>query len=51
MTALLLENIKLVMLFVLISSIIGLSCLSDANAKPGRSNGRRAYRSPASARL
>jgi hypothetical protein len=49
MTALLLENIKLVMLFVLISSIIGLSRLNDAKAKPVRSKGRRGYRRPASA--
>jgi hypothetical protein len=51
MTALLLENIKLVILFVLISSIIGLSRLSNVKGKPARSNGRRAYRSPASAHL
>jgi hypothetical protein len=51
MTALLLENMKLVMLFVLIGAIIGLSRFSDASGKPARSNGRRAYRSSASAHL
>ena len=36
MTALLLENLKLIMLFLLIGSIIGLSHLSGGKAKPAR---------------
>ncbi len=36
MTALMLENLKLIMLFVLIGSIIGLSHLSGGKAKPAR---------------
>ena len=51
MTALLFENIKLVMLFVLISSIIGLSRFGGVNAKPAHSKERRGYRRHASARL
>lgn len=51
MTALLLENIKLVMLFVLISSIIGLSRLGDVKATPAHKKGRRGHHRAASARL
>ena len=50
MTALLLENLKLVMLFVLISSILTLSRLGGLKAGPARSKGRRGHRA-ASARL
>ena len=51
MTALLVENLKLVILFLLIGSIIGLSHLSDGKAKPTRRTRRRGYGRPASARL
>jgi hypothetical protein len=51
MTALLLENVKLVMLFLLIGSVIGLSHLSAVKARPARPNGLRGYGRPASARL
>jgi hypothetical protein len=51
MTALLVEHFKLIMLFVLIGSIIGLSHLSGAKAKPARRRRRRGYGRPASARL
>jgi hypothetical protein len=51
MTALLVENFKLIMLFVLIGSIIGLSHLSGAKARPARRRRRRDYGRPASARL
>ena len=51
MTALLLENIKLVMLFVLISSIITLSRLGDVKASPAQAKGRRGHHRTASVRL
>ena len=51
MTALLVENFKLIMLFMLIGSIIGLSHLSDVKAKPARTKRLRGYGRPASARL
>ena len=51
MTALLVENFKLIMLFLLIGSIIGLSHLSGRKAKPTRRRRRRGYGRPASARL
>jgi hypothetical protein len=51
MTALLVENFKLIVLFVLIGSIIGLSHLSGTKAKPERQRRRRGYGRPASARL
>ena len=51
MTALLLENIKLVMLFVLISSIIMLARLGDVKTGPARAKGRRSHRRAASVRL
>src|SRR5664279_5089858 len=51
MTALLVENFKLIVLFVLIGSIIGLSHLSGTKAKPARQRRRRGYGRPASARL
>ena len=50
MTALMLENIKLIMLFLLIGSIIGLSHFNDGKAKPARPNRRRGYGRPATAR-
>ncbi|HEY1309425.1 MAG TPA: hypothetical protein VGF02_00625 [Pseudolabrys sp.] len=51
MTALLLENIKLVMLFVLISSILTLSRLGGLKAGPTRSKGRLGHHRAASARF
>jgi hypothetical protein len=51
MTALLVEYFKLIMLFMLIGSIIGLSHLSGAKARPVRPRRRRGYGRPASARL
>jgi hypothetical protein len=51
MTALMLENLKLIMLFMLIGSIIGLSHLSGGKANPARPKGLRGYGRPASARL
>jgi hypothetical protein len=51
MTALLVEYFKLIMLFMLIGSIIGLSHLSGATARPVRPRRRRGYGRPASARL
>ncbi len=51
MTALLVENLKLVILFLLIGSIIGLSHLSGGKAKPARPKRSRGYGRPASARL
>ena len=51
MTALLLENIKLVMLFVLISSIITLSSLGDTKVRPARAKRRRSHHRAASVRL
>ena len=50
MTALLVEHLKLIMLFMLIGSIIGLAHLNDAKAKPARRQRRRGYGRPASAR-
>ena len=51
MTALLVENLKLIVLFLLIGSIIGLSHLSSERVKPARRNPRRGYSRPAPARL
>jgi hypothetical protein len=51
MTDLLFENIKLVMLFVLIGSIIMLSRLSDLKARLAHTKGRRGHHRAASARL
>jgi hypothetical protein len=51
MTALMLENLKLIMLFMLIGSIIGLSHLSGGKANPARPKGLRGYGQPATARL
>jgi len=51
MTALPLENIKLVMLFVLISSTITLSRLSDRKARPAHTKSRRSHHRAVSARL
>ena len=51
MTALLVENLKLIILFLLIGSIIGLSDLSRAKARPVRRKRLRGYGRPASARL
>jgi hypothetical protein len=51
MTALLLENLKLIVLFLLIGSVIGLSHLSAVKAKPAHSKGHRGYGRPAPARL
>ncbi len=51
MSALLVENFKLIMLFMLIGSLIGLSHLGGATAKPARRRRRRGYGRPASARL
>jgi hypothetical protein len=51
MTVLLLENLKLIMLFVLIGSVIGLSHLGAVTAGPAQSKGQRGYGRPASARL
>ena len=50
MTALMLENIKLIMLFLLIGSIIGLSHFNDGKAKPARQERLRGYGRPATAR-
>lgn len=49
MTALLIEHLKLIILFLLIGSIIGLSQLGSAKAKPAHQKWRRGYRRPASA--
>jgi hypothetical protein len=51
MTALLVENLKLIMLFMLIGSIIGLSHLSGGQARPARRKRLRGHGQPASARL
>jgi hypothetical protein len=51
MTALLIENLKPIILFLLIGSIIGLSNLSGENAKSARRNRRRGHSQPATARL
>ena len=50
MTALMLENLKLIMLFMLIGSIIGLSPLSGGKANPARPKGLRGYGRPVPAR-
>lgn len=50
MTALLLENLKLIILVLLIGSIIGLSHLSGGKAKPARRKRQHGYGRPASAR-
>jgi hypothetical protein len=50
MTALMLENIKLIMLCLLIGSIIGLSHFNDGKAKPARPKRLRGYGRPATAR-
>jgi hypothetical protein len=49
MTALMLENLKLIMLFLLIGSVISLSHLSGGKAKPARLKRLRGYGRPASA--
>ena len=51
MTALLVEHLKLIILFLLIGSIIGLSHLGGAKTKPTHRKRRRGYGRPASARL
>jgi hypothetical protein len=51
MTALLVENIKLVMLFLLISSIIGLSHAPGGKATTVHRKAHRRYRWPDWARL
>ena len=50
MTVLLVENLKLIMLFMLIGSIIGLSHLSGGKAKPARPKRLRGYGRPATSR-
>ena len=50
MTVLLVENLKLIMLFMLIGSIIGLSLFNDGKAKPARPKRLRGYGRPATAR-
>ena len=50
MTALMLENLKLIMLFLLIGSVIGLSHLSGGKANPARPKGHRGYGRLVSAR-
>ena len=50
MTALLVENLKLIMLFMLIGSIIGLSHLTGGKANPARHKRLRGYGRPAPAR-
>jgi hypothetical protein len=51
MTALLLENLKLVILFLLIGTLVGLSHLGGGKAKPARRKRHRGYAWPAWARL
>jgi hypothetical protein len=51
MTALLLENIKLITLFTLIGSIIGLSRLDSEKARPARRKRLRKFGRSAAARL
>ena len=51
MTALLLENLKLVILALLIGTIVGLSHFSGEKAKPARRKRRQGYAWPAWARL
>ena len=50
MTAFLVDNLKLIMLFMLIGSIIGLSHLSREKAKPAHAKRLRGYSRPALAR-
>jgi len=50
MTVLLVENIKLIMLFMLIGFIVGLSHLSGEKAKPARQKQLRACGQPVTAR-
>jgi len=50
MTDLLLENIKLIILFLLIGSVIGLAHLGDEKVKPARAERLSKYGRPASAR-
>ena len=51
MTALLIENLKLILLFMLIGSVIGLSHLGGEKAKPTRQTSLRGYRRAASFHL
>jgi hypothetical protein len=51
MTAFVLENLKLILLFVLIGSVIGLSNLSGGKAMTARPKGIRRYHRPVSARV
>jgi hypothetical protein len=51
MTALLIENLKLIILVLLIGTIVGLSHLSGGKAKPTRRKRHRDYAWPAWARL
>ena len=51
MTVLLVENLKLIMLFMLIGSVIGLSHLGGGKANPARHKRLRGYGRPATARL
>jgi len=51
MTALLLEHLKLIVLFMLIGSVIGLSHLSGGKAMPVRARVLRKHRKPAPAGL
>jgi hypothetical protein len=51
MTALLLENLKLVILFLLIGTLVGLSHLGGGKAKPVRRKRHRGHAWPAWARL
>ena len=50
MTAFLVENLKLIMLFMLIGSIIGLSHLNGEKARPAHAKRLRGYSRPAAAR-
>ena len=50
MTALLLENLKLIVLFLLIGSIVGLSHAGGGKAVASGAKGSRRRRQPASAR-
>jgi len=51
MTAFLIENLKLIILALLIGSIIGLSHFNGAKAKPARRKRLRGYGQSAPARL
>jgi hypothetical protein len=51
MTALLVENLKHIILFLLIGSVIGLSQFGDETAKPVRRKRLRSHSPPATARL